>query len=159
MGFPISTTHGLTGAIVGVGLVAVGTKINLQSLGRGREAAVELEQALRDDPLSFASRLQRALCLMTAELYDEAEAEMRRVLELNRVYQGFYFLSLNYASRGNMPEALKCAEQAVSLAPQNPHSRAVLAAPFVSLFYRSVEPRPEQAQNTLVYDAARHRFH
>lgn len=34
-GFPVSTTHALTGAILGSGLVAVGTKINLQSLGKG----------------------------------------------------------------------------------------------------------------------------
>jgi PiT family inorganic phosphate transporter len=34
-GFPISTTHALTGAIVGCGLVAVGSKINLAALGKG----------------------------------------------------------------------------------------------------------------------------
>lgn len=28
-GFPVSTTHGLTGAIVGTGLVAVGARVNL----------------------------------------------------------------------------------------------------------------------------------
>jgi PiT family inorganic phosphate transporter len=34
-GFPISTTHALTGAIVGCGLVAVGSEINLATLGKG----------------------------------------------------------------------------------------------------------------------------
>ncbi len=34
-GFPVSTTHGLTGAIIGSGLVAVGTQVNFQSLGKG----------------------------------------------------------------------------------------------------------------------------
>lgn len=34
-GFPVSTTHALTGAIAGTGLVAVGTGVNLQSLGGG----------------------------------------------------------------------------------------------------------------------------
>src|SRR5881409_3729678 len=34
-GFPISTTHALTGAIVGAGLIAVGTGVNVQSLGGG----------------------------------------------------------------------------------------------------------------------------
>ena len=34
-GFPISTTHALTGAIVGCGLVAVGSGINLAVLGKG----------------------------------------------------------------------------------------------------------------------------
>jgi PiT family inorganic phosphate transporter len=34
-GFPISTTHGLTGAIVGCGLVAVGPAVNFSALGKG----------------------------------------------------------------------------------------------------------------------------
>jgi PiT family inorganic phosphate transporter len=34
-GFPVSTTHALTGAIVGAGLVAVGTGVSVESLGRG----------------------------------------------------------------------------------------------------------------------------
>jgi inorganic phosphate transporter, PiT family len=34
-GFPISTTHTLTGSIVGCGLVAVGSEINLAVLGKG----------------------------------------------------------------------------------------------------------------------------
>ena len=34
-GFPVSTTHGLTGAIIGSGLVAVGSAVNFQSLGKG----------------------------------------------------------------------------------------------------------------------------
>ena len=35
LGFPISTTHGLTGAIVGCGLVAVGGAVNFSALGKG----------------------------------------------------------------------------------------------------------------------------
>ncbi|HKP92386.1 MAG TPA: inorganic phosphate transporter [Chthoniobacterales bacterium] len=35
LGFPISTTHALTGAIVGCGLVAVGTGVNFGALGNG----------------------------------------------------------------------------------------------------------------------------
>jgi len=34
-GFPISTTHALTGAIIGCGLVAVGSQVNLAALGSG----------------------------------------------------------------------------------------------------------------------------
>ena len=34
-GFPVSTTHGLTGAIIGSGLVAVGRDVNFLSLGNG----------------------------------------------------------------------------------------------------------------------------
>lgn len=35
LGFPISTTHGLTGALVGAGLVAVGGQVSLTALGKG----------------------------------------------------------------------------------------------------------------------------
>ncbi len=34
-GFPISTTHGLTGSLVGCGLVAVGPAVNFAALGKG----------------------------------------------------------------------------------------------------------------------------
>src|SRR5437867_11746288 len=34
-GFPISTTHALTGAIIGCGVVAVGPAMNFSSLGKG----------------------------------------------------------------------------------------------------------------------------
>jgi inorganic phosphate transporter, PiT family len=34
-GFPISTTHAFTGAIIGCGLVAVGTNVNFSALGKG----------------------------------------------------------------------------------------------------------------------------
>lgn len=33
-GFPISTTHGLTGALVGAGLMAIGTQVNFAALGK-----------------------------------------------------------------------------------------------------------------------------
>src|ERR687887_512778 len=34
-GFPISTTHALTGAIIGCGLIAVGSQVNFSALGKG----------------------------------------------------------------------------------------------------------------------------
>ena len=34
-GFPISTTHALTGAIIGCGVVAVGSQVNMAALGKG----------------------------------------------------------------------------------------------------------------------------
>src|ERR671937_1359863 len=34
-GFPISTTHGLTGAIIGCGVIAVGPAVNFSALGTG----------------------------------------------------------------------------------------------------------------------------
>ena len=35
LGFPISTTHALTGAIIGSGLVAAGPEVNFRALGKG----------------------------------------------------------------------------------------------------------------------------
>ena len=35
IGFPISTTHALTGAIIGCGFVAVGSRLNFSALGKG----------------------------------------------------------------------------------------------------------------------------
>ena len=35
LGFPISTTHGLTGALCGAGFVAVGSGVNMAALGKG----------------------------------------------------------------------------------------------------------------------------
>src|SRR6516225_8744417 len=45
-GFPISTTHALTGAIIGCGLVAVGLEMNFSSLGKGFVLPLLLSPAL-----------------------------------------------------------------------------------------------------------------
>jgi inorganic phosphate transporter, PiT family len=45
-GFPISTTHALTGAIIGCGLVAVGPAVNLAALGKGFVLPLLLSPAL-----------------------------------------------------------------------------------------------------------------
>jgi len=46
LGFPISTTHALTGAIVGSGLVAVGPAVNFAALGKGFVLPLLLSPAL-----------------------------------------------------------------------------------------------------------------
>lgn len=46
LGFPISTTHALTGAIIGCGLVAVGPAVNFVALGRGFVLPLLLSPAL-----------------------------------------------------------------------------------------------------------------
>ena len=53
-GFPISTTHGLMGAIIGSGLVAVGGAVNFAALGKGiRPAAAPQSRA--GDPAGRAA--------------------------------------------------------------------------------------------------------
>src|SRR4029077_163228 len=46
LGFPISTTHALTGAIIGCGLVAVGPAVNFAALGKGFVLPLLLSPAL-----------------------------------------------------------------------------------------------------------------
>src|SRR6266496_2186180 len=45
-GFPISTTHALTGAIFGYGFIAVGSQVNLAALGKGFVLPLLLSPAL-----------------------------------------------------------------------------------------------------------------
>jgi PiT family inorganic phosphate transporter len=65
LGFPISTTHGITGAIVGCGLVAVGTGVNFGALGKGFVLPLLLSPVLAivlGGLLYFIFRSMRLIC-------------------------------------------------------------------------------------------------
>ncbi len=65
LGFPISTTHGITGAIVGCGLVAVGKGVNFAALGKGFVLPLLLSPILAivlGSLLYFIFRSLRILC-------------------------------------------------------------------------------------------------
>jgi PiT family inorganic phosphate transporter len=65
LGFPISTTHGIAGAIVGCGLVAVGTGVNFAALGKGFVLPLLLSPVLAivvGGLLYFIFRSLRLLC-------------------------------------------------------------------------------------------------
>lgn len=71
LGFPISTTHALTGAIVGCGLVAVGTGVNFGALGEGFVLPLLLSPVLAivlGALLYFMFRGLRLRCGVTKEL-------------------------------------------------------------------------------------------
>jgi PiT family inorganic phosphate transporter len=64
-GFPISTTHALTGAIIGCGLVAVGPAVNFAALGKGFVLALLLSPVLAIVIAGTLYILFRALRLAT----------------------------------------------------------------------------------------------
>jgi inorganic phosphate transporter, PiT family len=71
LGFPISTTHALTGAIAGGGLVAVGTGVNLAALGKGFALPLILGPVLAivlGALIYFVLRGLRLMCGVTKEL-------------------------------------------------------------------------------------------
>src|SRR5438874_6583171 len=71
LGFPISTTHGITGAIVGGGLVAVGTGVNFAALGKGFVLPLLLSPVLAimlGGLLYFIFRSLRIVCGVRKEM-------------------------------------------------------------------------------------------
>src|SRR5438034_6947603 len=71
LGFPISTTHGLTGAIAGSGLVAVGTGVNFGALGKGFVLPLLLSPILAivlGSLLYFIFRSLRIICGLRKEM-------------------------------------------------------------------------------------------
>jgi inorganic phosphate transporter, PiT family len=71
LGFPISTTHALTGAIIGCGLVAVGMGVNFAALGKGFVLPLLLSPVLAivlGALLYFIFRSIRLICGVKKEL-------------------------------------------------------------------------------------------
>ncbi|MEY2509151.1 MAG: inorganic phosphate transporter, PiT family [Verrucomicrobiota bacterium] len=71
LGFPISTTHALTGAIVGGGLVAVGTGVNFTALGKGFVLPLLLSPVLAialGAVIYFVFRALRLICGVKKEM-------------------------------------------------------------------------------------------
>ena len=82
LGFPISTTHALTGATVGCGLVAVGTGVNFAALGKGFVLPLLLSPILAiaiGGLLYFVFRSLRLSCGVKKELCICVGAEERVV--------------------------------------------------------------------------------
>jgi len=86
--------------------------------GRYREAAEELELALREDPLNLLLRTHLAWGLWSTDRDGDALAELRRVLELDqRYWLAHIVVSFIQGSRGRLADALPSAEMACELAP------------------------------------------
>ena len=96
--------------------------------GKSQEALELSDQALREDPLNPMFHCTRSVHLHAASRYEEAEAEIRRALELNPNLIFAYHCTLGrYLARGLEEEELASAERFHSLAPRNPIAAGYLA--------------------------------
>jgi serine/threonine-protein kinase len=102
--------------------------IVLLASGRVEEALVQVDRAIREDPLNAMFHLTLSIYLNAAGRGDEAEAEFRRALELNSHLFTAYWLTLGrYLARGMEEQELACAEKFHSLAPWYPTAIGYLA--------------------------------
>jgi serine/threonine-protein kinase len=98
------------------------------ALGQPREAALQLRPAVEADPLFFLYRHILAMALWAAGENEDALREVRHVLDLDDSYaQGHWRLATYYTWRGDIPEALRCAEKAYTLAPHMPDVTGTVA--------------------------------
>jgi serine/threonine-protein kinase len=100
----------------------------LLPVGRLQDAVQEHERALKEDPLNLVGRFQLAACLQSAGMETQAATEFRRVLSFD---EGFWLaafgLSMDYALRGMLSEAITFAERAYALAPWSTNTVGTLA--------------------------------
>jgi serine/threonine-protein kinase len=100
----------------------------LVPLGRIREAAKELERALKEDPLNLQCQTQLAICLWTDGRHQEASRQFRQVLELDEnFWLALLLYGLWHAEDGRPDDALFFVERAYSVAPKNAGSIGALA--------------------------------
>jgi tetratricopeptide (TPR) repeat protein len=101
----------------------------LLPIGRAREAVEHHDIALKEDPLNFTARSERAVALRAAGRPADGDNELRRVLELDDTFWFPYFiLSQTLAVDGRFDEALVLAEQAYRAVPWFLPAVGVLAA-------------------------------
>ena len=101
----------------------------LLPIGRASEAVEECARALQEDPLDLLGRVRFAQCLQAARRFDEASAELQRVLELDEnLWFAHFIAGLDELRRGRRAEATTHATKACALAPWSPSAKGLLAA-------------------------------
>lgn len=100
----------------------------LAPLGRMKEAEEAVTRALEEDPLNFLFRVTIGILRIGAGREEAGETALREVLELNEnVWIAFHWLCTVHVRRGELSEALTCAQKAFLLVPQNTVSVGLLA--------------------------------
>ena len=100
----------------------------LISIGRSLEAASEVRDILREDPLNIVYHWNLASALLSAGKDSDGFAELRHMLELD---ENFWYASLMlgifHALQGQLEEALGYAQRAYAMAPFAPLVAGLLA--------------------------------
>ena len=97
-------------------------------IGRHEEAIVQNQRALQQDPLNLAYRLALAMSLRASGRLDDAEMELRQILEIDpSFFLAMMLLSIDRWTRGMLAEAIVLAEKAYHLAPANPQIVGLIA--------------------------------
>ena len=90
----------------------------LLPLGRFHDAVAEMKKGLEGDPINLLYRHHFAVGLRNAGQIDDAEAELRRVLELDENFpMALGTLGAVCAQQGRFDEALTLSERACALTP------------------------------------------
>ena len=101
----------------------------LLPLGRFQDALVAMEKGLEGDPINLLYRHHLAVCLRNAGRLEDAEAELRRVLELGEDFpMAVGTLGAVCAQQGRLGEALMLTEKAHALMPESNPIAGQLAA-------------------------------
>ena len=114
---------------------------------RPAEAATAMRRALDRDPLNLILRVQRAICLDAAGDEEEADAELRQVLELNdQCGPAAEWLAVHRAFRGKWAEAARYADQAFRMGRQRIRFTGLLAG---SVYHAGDTERAQRLMATL----------
>ncbi len=128
--------------------------IQLATLGRVKEATVEIKLAQQIDPLSLIINTDAALILYLQGLYTEAMDQCYKTLELDPNFSVAHFqLGLIFEQLGRFDEAIESFGRGVTLSAD----RSFLTAP---AYTYALSGKPDQARKLLnaVLELSEHRY-
>jgi serine/threonine-protein kinase len=132
----------------------------LRPLGRIEEALAEIEMGLAADPISPHLRWLRAYMLYFGRLFNEAEKQCRRTLDIEPQHHlAYWTLGLSCEARGELGSAIVAYERAVSLFSRGPAILCTLGAAYARAgrnqdAIRILTELRRRAENGYVPDAA-----
>jgi len=105
--------------------------IYLSAMGRHDEAVVEIDQALRLDPVAPIIRASRGWIDYHRRQYDASIEESRKALALDADFiRAYNYLGLNYLKKNMPQEAIQALEEANRLSNSAPVTRSQLAGAY-----------------------------
>ncbi|HEY7284535.1 MAG TPA: protein kinase [Vicinamibacterales bacterium] len=108
--------------------------IYLSAMGRHDEAVVEIDQALRLDPVAPIIRASRGWIDFHRRRYDASIEEARKALDLDPNFiRAYNYLGMNYLKKNMPDEAVQAFTEANRLSNSAPITRAQLAGAYARL--------------------------